>query len=59
MGVQGQVLTSSSGPSLTCLELTIHMNDNKANALVTSLMTDCGESPILEGVAGPVILPDN
>ena len=44
---------------MTCLELTIHMADNEVNTLVTSLMTARVESPILEGVGGPVVLPDN
>ena len=32
------------------LELMIHMRDNEANALVTLLMMDHSESPVLEGV---------
>ena len=47
--VQGQVITSSSGPSLTCLELTIYMGDVKVDVLVLSLMTNRANSPVLEG----------
>ena len=54
--IQGCVVALLDGPSLTRLELIIHMNDNEANALVTSLMTDRGESLILE-VAEVVWLP--
>ena len=54
--VQGRVLSSSAAPTLTHVELTIHMNNKEANALVTSLMLDCLESPILEGVTGPIVL---
>ena len=28
----------------------------EGDALVSSLMSDCADSPILEGVSGPVIL---
>ena len=55
--VQGRVLASSSGPMLTRLEMTIHLDDEEADALVSSLMTDRSESPILEGVTGPFVLP--
>ena len=57
--IQGQVVTSSSGPALTHLESTIHMANDEANTLVLSLMTVRAESPILEGASGPVVLPDN
>ena len=56
--IQGRVLVSSAAPTLTHIKLTIHMNNKKANALVTSLMSDCLESPILEGVTGPIVLPE-
>ena len=55
--IQGRVLANSDGPVLTCLELTIHMADNEANALVSSLMSDRADSPILEGVSSLMILP--
>ena len=55
--IQGRVLANSDGPVLTCLELTIHMADNEANTLVSSLMSDRAGSPILEEVVDPVVLP--
>ena len=55
--VQGRIVASSSAPTLTCLEMTIHLDDEEANALVSSLMTDRQESPVLEEVAGPFVLP--
>ena len=57
VAIQGRVLANSDGPVLTCLELTIHMADNEANALVSSLMSDRADSPILEGVSSSVVLP--
>ena len=56
--IQGTVLTSSATPMLTHVKLMIHLNDKEANALVTLLMSDCSESPTLEGVTGPVVLLD-
>ena len=47
--IQGRVLASSSGPSVTRLELTIHMADDEANALVSTLMSGRADSPILGG----------
>ena len=55
--IQGRVLANSDGPTLTQLELTIHMADNEANALVSSLMSDRADSPILEGVLSSMVLP--
>ena len=55
--IQGRVLANSDGPALTRLELTIHMADNEANALVSSLMSDRADSPILEGVSSLMVLP--
>ena len=57
VAIQGRVLVNSDGPALTRLELTIHMADDEANALVSSLMSDRADSPILEGVTGPIVLP--
>ena len=34
VAIQGRVLANSDGPVLTCLELTIHLADDEANALV-------------------------
>ena len=55
--IQGRVLANSDGPALTRLELTILMADNEANTLVSSLMSDRADSPILEGVSSLVVLP--
>ena len=55
--IQGRVLANSDGPMLTRLELTIHMADDEANALVSSLMSDRADSPILEGVSSSMVLP--
>ena len=56
VAIQGRVLANSDGPVLTRLELTIHMADNEANALVSSLMSDRADSPILEGVSSSMVL---
>ena len=55
--IQGRVLANSDGPTLTRLELTIHMADDEANTLVSSLMSDRADSPILEGVSSSMVLP--
>ena len=55
--IQGRVLANSDGPALTRLELTIHMADDEANALVSSLMSDRVDSSILEGVSSSMVLP--
>ena len=57
VAIQGRVLANSDGPALTHLELTIHMADNEVNALVSSLMSDRADSPILEGVSSLMVLP--
>ena len=57
VAIQGRVLANSDGPALTRLELTIHMADKEANALVSSLMSDRADSPILEGVSSSVVFP--
>ena len=56
VAIQGRVLANSDGPVLTCLELTIHLADDKANALVSSLMSDRADSPILGGVSSLMVL---
>ena len=58
-GVQGRITASSTGPSLYRLELSVPVDTLEGDALVSSLMSDCANSPILEGVSGPVVLPDN
>ena len=55
--IQGRVLANSDGPALTHLELTIHMADEEANTLVSSLMSDRADSLILEGVLSLVVFP--
>ena len=57
VAIQGRVLANSDGPALTHLELTIHMADDEANALVSSLMSNRADSPILEGVSSSMVLP--
>ena len=57
VAIQGRVLASSDGPSLTRLELTIHMADDEANTLVSSLMSNRADSRILEGVSSSMVLP--
>ena len=57
VAIQGSVLANSDGPALTRLELTIHMADDEANALVSSLMSNRADSPILEGVLSLMVLP--
>ena len=56
-GSSGVVLVSSSGPLLYHLELRVPIDTLEGDALVSSLMSDCADSPILEGVVDPVILP--
>ena len=58
-GVQGRITASSSGPSLYRLELSVPVDTLEGDALVSSLMSDRADSPILEGVSGSVVLPDN
>ena len=57
VAIQGRVLVNSDGPALTRLELTIHMADDEANTLISTLMSDRADSPILEGVSPSVVLP--
>ena len=57
VAIQGRVLANSDGPVLTRLKLTIHMADDEANTLVSSLMSDRADSPILEGVSSSMVLP--
>ena len=57
VAIQGRVVASSDGPMLTRLELTIHIADDEANTLVSSLMSDRVDSPILEGVSSSMVLP--
>ena len=52
-------MAASDGPSLYRLELSVPVDTLEGDALVSSLMSDRADSPILEGVSGPVVLPDN
>ena len=58
-GSSGVISASSSGLSLYHLELRVPIDILEGDALVSSLMSDRADSPILEGVSGPVVLPDN
>ena len=58
-GIQGRVTASSDGPSLYCLELSVPLGAVEGDALVSSLMSDRADSPILEGVVEPVVLPSD
>ena len=49
----------SDGPLLYWLELSVLVETLERDALVSSLMSNHADSPILEGVSGPVILLDN
>ena len=55
-GSSGVVLASSSGPSLYHLELRVPMDTLEGDALVSSLLSDRSDSPILEEVVDPVVL---
>ena len=55
-GVQGTVSASSNGPSLYHLDLRVLLDTLEGDALVSSLMSDHADSPILE-VVDPVVLP--
>ena len=56
-GVQGTVSASSSGPSLYHLELRVPMDMLEGDALVSSLRSNRADSPILDEVVDPVVLP--
>ena len=56
-GSSGVVSASSSGPLLYHLELRVPIDMLEGDALVSSLMSDRADSPILEEVVDPVILP--
>ena len=55
--VQGTVSASSSSPSLYHLDLQVPLDTVEGDALVSSLVSDRADSPILEEVVDPVILP--
>ena len=56
-GSSGIVLASSSGPLLYHLELQVPIDTLEGDALVSSLMSDRADSPILEGVSSLMVLP--
>ena len=56
-GSSGIVSASSSGPSLYHLELWVPMDTLEGDALVSSLMSDRADSPILGGVSSSMVLP--
>ena len=57
-GVQGRITAASDGPSLYRLELSVPVDTLEGDTLVSSLMSDCADLPILEGVSGPVVPPE-
>ena len=54
-GSSGIVSASSSGPLLYHLELRVPIDTLEGDALVSSLMSDRADSPILEGVSSMVL----
>ena len=56
-GSSGVISASSSGPLLYHLELRVPIDTLKGDASVSSLMSDHTDSPILEEVVDPVVLP--
>ena len=56
-GSSGVVSASSSGPLLYHLELRVPIDTLEGDALVSSLLSDRTDSPILEEVVDPVVLP--
>ena len=57
--VQGRITALSDDPLLYRLELSVPVDTLEGDALVSLLMSDRANSPILEGVTGPVVLLDN
>ena len=55
-GVQGRITASSTGPSLYRLELSVPVSTLEGDALVSSLMSDRADSPILEEVSSSMVL---
>ena len=56
-GSSGVILASSSGPLLYHLELRVPIDTLEGDALVSSLVSDRADSPILEGVSSSMVLP--
>ena len=56
-GSSGVILASSSGPLLYHLELRVPMDTLEGDALVSLLLSNRADSPILEGVSSLMVLP--
>ena len=56
-GSSGIISASFSGPLLYHLELQVPIDTLEGDALVSSLMSDRADSPILEGVSSSMVLP--
>ena len=56
-GSSGMISASSSGPLLYHLELQVPIDTLEGDALVSSLLSDRVDSPILEGVSSSMFLP--
>ena len=56
-GSSGVISASSSGPLLYHLELRVPIETLEGDALVSSLLSDRVDSPILEGVSSSMVLP--
>ena len=56
-GSSGVISASSSGPLLYHLELRVPIDTLEGDALVSSLLSDRADSPILEGVSSSMVLP--
>ena len=56
-GSSGVISASSSGPLLYHLELRVPIDTLEGDALVSSLMSNQADSPILEGVSSSMVLP--
>ena len=56
-GSSGVLSASSSGPLLYHLELRVPIDTLEGDALVSSLVSDRADSPILEGVSSSMVLP--
>ena len=57
--VQGRITTFSNGPTLYHLELMVLVGTLEQDALLSSLMSNRANSPILEEVVEPVDLPSD
>ena len=56
-GSRGVISASSSGPLLYHLELRVPIDTLEGDTLVSSLISDRADSPILEGVSSSMVLP--